>query len=185
MRSIRFLIIAVPLLIGFLLVGMVNALLAGNAPSSAAPAPKVDSPPPIEAPGYDATAAPAIRSSRRISIPFGFAPTFPLRSMGQEVLVSGHGSCTEGETFTVAVTVKHDAGGAIARGNLAQPCAGEATLQEWQLTATAENGPLSLGPAETCGFVQTDDGQYVTDEQIWCVDVRLGDYIFLPVVIDW
>lgn len=98
--------------------------------------------------------------------------------------MSGHGSCIYGETFTVAVTVTHATTGAIARGNVADTCAGEATLQEWQLTATAESDSLSLGPAESCGFVQTNSGESVTDEHAWCVDVNLGDYVFLPLVIN-
>jgi hypothetical protein len=70
----------------------------------------------------------------------------------------------------------------MARGDLVETCAGEAALQEWQLTATAVSDPLTTGPAESCGLVQTVDGDTVTDEQEWCVDVKLGDYLFLPVI---
>jgi hypothetical protein len=130
----------------------------------------------------DAPQLPGIRSSMRIFIPYGFASTFPLRANGQQVLVTGHGSCTYGKTFMVAGTVTHDATGNMAQGNLTEACTGEAVLQEWQLTATAITDPLTIGPAETCGLVQTDDGDTITDEQEWCVDVKLGDYVFLPTI---
>ena len=51
------------------------------------------------------------------------------------------------------------------------------------MTATADSDYLSVGPAETCGFVQTFEGMSATDEQAWCVDVNLGDYLFLPLVL--
>jgi hypothetical protein len=130
----------------------------------------------------EAAAAPGIRASRRISIPYGFAHVLPLRNGGQEVLVSGHGSCTLGETFTVAVTVT-DVLSTTAHGNVNDDCAGEATLLQWHLTATADSDPLAVGDGEVCGFVQTFDTYGATDSQQWCVDVRLGDYQFLPSVL--
>lgn len=185
MRSIKTIVMILigPLLAGLILAGLVNMALSGTMTSAISSAHAANSPPQMEVAGVDAPeAAPAIRPSLRISIPYGFAPNFPLRANGEEVLVKGHGSCSDGETFTVAVTVTHAATGAIARGNVAGTCIGEATLQEWQLTATAESDPLSLGAAESCGLVQTTDGESVTDEQKWCVDVNLGDYLFLPIV---
>jgi hypothetical protein len=185
MRSIQIfsMIILSPLLAGLMLVGLIRAAPKGKALSSASSDRMVDSSRQIEAAGHEASALPVIRPSLLISIPYGFASTFPLQANGQQVLVTGHGSCSIGGTFSVAVTVTHDTTGNMARGDLVETCAGESTLQEWQLTATAVGDPLTVGPAETCGLVQIDDGDTITDQQEWCVDVKLGDYVFLPVIV--
>lgn len=171
-----------PVLAGLLLAGLLTAVSTADAHSS----PNVTGPDSqIQAEDADRLRAPQIRPSPRISIPYGFAPFFPLRDNGQQVLVEGHGSCSSSETFSVAVTVTHDATGVMATGNTSGACAGEDTLVTWTLTATAvTTTPLTLGPAETCGLVQTDDGGGVTDQQAWCVDVHLGDYLFLPIVME-
>jgi hypothetical protein len=175
----RVMTMLIPLLAGLALAGLATAALAKRTPPAAA---DLSSGPETTAVSADPYLAPAIRPSLRFSIPFGFASILPLRAGGQEVLVSGHGSCTEGETFTVAVTVTHQATGYAAHGDVAEACAGEAVLQTWGLTATAAGAALPRGAAETCGFAQTGDGETITDEKTWCVDVRLGDYAFLPMV---
>lgn len=184
-------ILIIPLLAGLVLTGLIGVTLTSGKlidPPSAHAAGVVPS---ISSTEFDAPAgsgavssksAPALRSSLRISIPYGFAANFPIRANGQDVLVEGHGSCTGGESFTVAVTVTHDATGNMARGELTEACAGEMIRQEWQLTAVAVDEALPLGLAESCGLVQTKDGGAVTDEQEWCVDVNLGDYLFLPMI---
>lgn len=169
----RVMMMLIPLMAGVLLAGLATAALAHHTPPAATDSTAVSA---------DSRLAPAIRPSLRISIPFGFASILPLRAGGQEVLVSGHGSCTAGETFTVAVTVTHAATGYAAQGDVAEACAGEDTLQSWELTATADGAALPRGAAEICGFVRAWDGDAVTGEQTWCVDVRLGDYAFLPMV---
>lgn len=183
MRIIKPLLILLiaPLLAGVMLAGLMS--IAHTAQGDSAPLPSAANPaPPLAADNFDTPQLPAVRPSLRISIPYGFAPNLPLRVNGQEVWVSGHGSCTSGETFSVAVTITHDTTGDMATGNLTEACAGEATRQTWQLTATALSDPLTLGLGESCGFVQTMDGDAVTDEQEWCVAVKLGDYLYLPVV---
>ncbi len=180
MQSIKrmFLLIIVPLFAGWLLISLVNITRASGINPTAPKDPAVPQKQTVAESGM-----PVIQSSRRISIPFGFASPLPLLDNGQAVQVMGHGSCTLGQTFTVAVTVTHTASGASAHGNLVdEPCAGEANLQIWQLTATADSYPLTMGPGETCGLVQTFDGKTVTGEQNWCVDILLGDYVYLPVV---
>jgi hypothetical protein len=185
MRSakIAVLLFAAPLCATLLLLGLVHVARAGSARVETASAPAAEVPRQAEAAGEAAGAAPSIQASRRISIPYGFAHILPLRNSGQEVLVSGHGSCTSGETFTVAVTVT-DKMSTTAHGNVSDDCAGEATLLQWHLTATADSDPLAVGDGQVCGFVQTFDSYAaMTDSQQWCVDVRLGDYQFLPLVL--
>jgi hypothetical protein len=72
---------------------------------------------------------PDVQATERISIPYGIAPTLGLRDNGQGVVVNGHGSCTAGETVTVAISVTQSATGAVATGQTEQDCTGEATLQ--------------------------------------------------------
>jgi hypothetical protein len=172
-----------PLLAALMLTGLIGITLTGdNKLTGASSAHAAGVVHPVEVTRLDVPAAPPIQPSLRISIPFGFAANFPLDANGQEVLVKGHGSCSDAESFTVAVTVTHDATGNMAYGELTDSCSGETTRQAWQLTAVALSDPLPLGPAESCGLVQTDDGDAITDDQAWCVDVLLGDYLFLPVI---
>jgi hypothetical protein len=182
-RTKTFMVILIsPLLAGLVLMGLIGVTLTGGKLIDPASAHAAGVVPSTGATDFDAAAAPALRPSLRISIPYGFAASFPIRANGQDVLVEGHGSCTGGESFTVAVTVTHDATGNMARGELTEACAGETIRQEWQLTAVAVGDALPLGLAESCGLVQTKDGGAITDEQEWCVDVYLGDYLFLPMI---
>lgn len=116
---------------------------------------------------------PALRVSRRISIPYGFDTPLPVLASGREILASGHGGCTAAEQVTVAITVTQSLGSpVIATGELVQTCTGE--LQLWQQIATTEPGSsLGDGPAEACGVATTRADGLVTDSYQWCKAVDL------------
>lgn len=134
--------------------------------------------------GEQTAASTAIRSSRRISIPYGFGDNLPLTA-GEKITVSGHGGCTPGEVVTVDVTISQTIGTSPAHGatQFQQSCTGE--LQTWQVVVMADAGDTFVdGPATACGIATTRD-QYgsVTETFPWCKTVRLNWQIYLPVAI--
>jgi hypothetical protein len=133
-----------------------------------------------------ATSSPAehgIRSTSRISIPYGFQDTLPVLSMGQIAIARGHGGCTAGQQFTVDVTITQDAYGVAGEGQTRGTCDGE--LQTWHaLVAAYPTNTFISGPAEACGMATTTEGGSVTDVFEWCKDVvldALDNQIYLPI----
>ncbi len=123
-------------------------------------------------------------STRRISVPFGFDTPLPVIDAGRNVVVSGHGGCTDGEQVTVAITVTQTSSSAVATGQHEQQCNGG--LQTWSSVVTAvSTSSFGDGPAETCGLATTRDNGAVTDTFEWCKDVdlvTLTPAAFLPMV---
>ncbi|MCA9876041.1 MAG: hypothetical protein KC441_20350 [Anaerolineales bacterium] len=130
-----------------------------------------------------------IKSTYRISVPFGFNTPLPILNGGNEVLASGHGGCTAGEEVTVGITVTQpiSVSGAVATGEKVWTCNGE--TQMWQMTATAVTTTTVLvdGPAEACGLATTRADGSVTDTFDWCRDVDLvtvNPQNYLPIVLN-
>lgn len=129
----------------------------------------------------DPAGAPRLMATSRISIPYGVEPTLPLGTLGRDVLISGHGGCTENEVVTVELTVTQAATGATAVGDTQQVCNG--LLQHWYALAHADTPTLfSGGAAEVCGIATTHDSGEVTDTYEWCRDVTLVWRSYLPVL---
>lgn len=126
-----------------------------------------------------------MRSSLRISIPYGFDTPLPILNGGSEVIASGHGGCTDGQQVTVAITITQAASSAVATGEKVQNCNG--MLQTWSAVTTATTSDLFVnGAAEACGFATTRDGTYITDTFNWCKDVNLvelNEQTYLPIAI--
>ena len=122
-----------------------------------------------------------IQATRRISIPFGIAPTLFLYNDGEEVLVNGHGGCTANETVSVVITVTQTTGSS-AVGQTDEICTG--LLQRWHLTATVMAGAeLEATEAEACGIAVTHLDGLVTDSFEWCRDVILArPHYYLPLI---
>ena len=123
-----------------------------------------------------------IQATRRISIPFGIAPTLLLYDDGEKVLVNGHGGCTAGETVSVVITVTQTTG-TSAVGQTDEICTG--LLQQWHLTAAVTAGAeLEATEAEACGVAVTHLDGYVTDSFEWCRDVELAwPHYYLPIIL--
>jgi hypothetical protein len=127
-----------------------------------------------------------IRAPQRISIPFGIAPILPLINEGREVIVSGHGGCSEEETVTIAISITQPLYGAVATGEIVEDCTGAEA--QWQLTATAvTTASLAPGPAEACGTATTRLGDEVTDAESWCraepaLLVAFEHHLYLPLI---
>lgn len=127
-----------------------------------------------------------IRAPRRISIPFGIAPVLPLVNEGRDVVVSGHGGCSAGEMVTIAISITQYSTGAVATGEIVEPCTG--AEQQWQLTAAAIISPSFVaGPADACGTATTRLDGEVTDAESWCraepaLLVELNHELHLPLV---
>lgn len=100
-------------------------------------------------------------------------------------MASGHGGCTAGEQFTVAVTITQYTSGAMATGETQGTCTG--ILQNWSsLATTVSTTSLAAGPAEACGFATTRENGYITDTYEWCLDmslVSLDQQLYLPTVL--
>lgn len=130
--------------------------------------------------------APQIITSRRISIPFGIAPTLPLINQGNDVVVSGHGGCPDGEIVTIAISITQFPAGAIALGETTQPCTG--FEEPFQLIARRIISPsLTAGPAEACGTATMRLGDGVMEIEEWCRAepaqlVELAHQLQLPLV---
>jgi hypothetical protein len=127
----------------------------------------------------------AIQPRLFISIPFGINPTLPVLDTGQEVMVSGHGGCTQDELVTVVLTVTQSTSGAVATGQKELTCTGEP--QTWSAPVTAESTTsFATNPAEACGTATTYDGIYQTDTFDWCRDVdliRMDHSDYLPMIV--
>lgn len=123
---------------------------------------------------------PGIQSTRRISIPYGIASPLPMSSDGKNIIVTGHGGCTQYEEVTVTVTITQTVSGASATGETQQTCSGE--LQNWTAVATAETStPFEAAGARACGVATTRADGEVTDTYEWCRDVTLTFWrIHLP-----
>lgn len=122
-----------------------------------------------------------IQLTERISIPFGIAPILPLYGSGQNVLVSGHGGCTPGQTVSIVISVTHTTG-ASAVGQTDEACSGD--LQQWSLVAGVATGAaLQAGQAEACGVAVTRSDGAVTDTFDWCRDVVLSWPTYLPLIL--
>jgi hypothetical protein len=127
-----------------------------------------------------------IRAPRRISIPFGIAPILPLVNEGRDVVVSGHGGCSAGEMVTIAISITQHGTGAVATGEIVEPCTG--VEQQWQLTAAAIISPSFVaGPADACGTATTRLDDEVTDAESWCraepaLLVELNHHLYLPLI---
>lgn len=127
-----------------------------------------------------------IRAPRRISIPFGIAPVLPLVNEGRDVVVSGHGGCSAGEMVTIAISITQHGTGAVATGEIVEPCTG--VEQQWQLTAAAIISPSFVaGPADACGTATTRLDDEVTDAESWCraepaLLVELNHHLYLPLI---
>jgi hypothetical protein len=130
------------------------------------------------------TAEPDIQATYRISIPYGIASPLPLSSDGQNVVVTGHGSCTAGEQVTVVVTVTQSTTGASGTGQVQQTCAGESQLQYWTAIVTADtSASFEAGSAHAFGLATTRSDGDVTDSFEWDRDLTLTDwFINLPLV---
>jgi hypothetical protein len=128
----------------------------------------------------------AIRAPRRISIPFGIAPILPIVNEGRDVVVAGHGGCSAGEMVTIAISITQHGTGAVATGEIVEPCTG--VEQQWQLTAAAIISPSFVaGPADACGTATTRLGDEITDAESWCraepaLLVELDLHLYLPLV---
>lgn len=126
--------------------------------------------------------APGIRSSRRISIPYGFADNLPLMN-GNTITASGHGGCSEGATVTILVTVTQAINGATGGGQTEQICTGD--LQTWDVEVHADQYSTFVdGPAEACGKASTPESFGEPSTYEWCKAVRLNWQIYLPAVIE-
>lgn len=126
---------------------------------------------------------PIIQASERISIPYGFDSALRLANDGANVIASGEGACTGGETITIAFTVTQASTGASATGAWNGDCTGE--LQSWTKVATATAGAnFAVGPAQTDAFAETRDaGDNVTDTQPWSPTVTLVTArLYLPLI---
>lgn len=128
-----------------------------------------------------------IRSTRRISIPYGFDAMLPILPGGAELLASGHGACTADQQVTLAITVTQPSSSAQATAETQQLCSGQ--LQNWRVTV-APVGPylFSEGAAEACGFATTRDAGNITDTYEWCRDVALvvvTPRVYVPMSADW
>lgn len=119
-----------------------------------------------------------------ISIPFGIDSPLPVLDAGQEVMVSGHGGCTQDELVTVVLTVTQTTSGAVATGNKELTCTGE--NMTWSTPVTVDSTPsLATDLAEACGTATTYDGIYQTDTFDWCRDVnliRMDHSDYLPMI---
>lgn len=123
-----------------------------------------------------------IRSTRLISIPYGFDTPLPLDVTRQQVRAAGEGACTAGETVTVAVTISQTSTGANAVGEQVLTCTGQ--VQRWWAITTVPSGPaLELGTAEACGVATTRQNGAVTDTFDWCREVVLNTEVYLPLVV--
>lgn len=123
-----------------------------------------------------------IRSTRRISIPYGFDSPLPLDLAEQRIRASGEGACTAGEDVTIAVTITQAATGATAVGETVASCTGQ--VQRWSAIAAVQSGAaIAPGTAEACGVATTRQEGEVTDTFEWCRDVALHVRVYLPVVI--
>ena len=130
--------------------------------------------------------APALRATRRISIPYGYQTPLPIMNAGHEVVASGHGGCTVGQQATVAITITQSMNNAIATGEDVHMCTGQ--LHLWNATVTADSASLfTNGDAEACGFATTRDSSgEVTDTYKWCRDVVLVSVepeLYLPLYL--
>lgn len=129
--------------------------------------------------------APALRTTRRISIPYGFRPALPILAAGSQVETTGHGGCTAGEQVTVAITITQPASGAVATGENEHTCTGQ--LQIWRSVLTADTPtPFEEEAAEACGLATSRDGADITDTYAWCRDVVLvvfDHHLYLPLSV--
>lgn len=181
MRKLFVVILAAILLAGFALVNGVLARAGGGESTAVAQAVTADRGRPPDAQGNDGH-GPEIMATNRISIPYGVEATLPLSTIGREILISGHGGCTENEEVTVELTVTQAATGATATGQTQQTCSG--VLQQWQALATADTATaFDGGAAEVCGVATTRADGYVTDTFEWCRDVTLIWRSYLPLIL--
>lgn len=119
-----------------------------------------------------AEAAPLLRATRAISIPFGIASPVQLSDNGRHIFIEGHGGCAADQMVRVHVTVTQSTTGALARGHTQEFCTGD--LQHWTIKAVAR-GPARFvaGPAEACGVARTRFRGKRTDTFQWCRDITL------------
>lgn len=124
--------------------------------------------------GSQADAAPASVSFRRaISIPFGIAITQELNSLGNQVLVTGHGNCwAEGQMFDLRVRIAQSSTHAFAEGHTIDNCSGD--QQQWDAQARVDQRVrLEEGPARACAEATEWGTHGVVDEHAWCKDIML------------
>lgn len=126
-----------------------------------------------------------IQPTLRISIPYGINTPLPVLNAGQDVIVSGHGGCTQDQQVTIALTVTQSTSGALATGQGEQTCTG--VFQTWStLVTSVTTDTFVADPAQACGLATTYDGIYPTDTYDWCRDVdliRLDHRDYLPMIV--
>lgn len=127
-----------------------------------------------------------IRTTRRISIPYGFDSPLPALDTGRKVVASGHGGCTLGEIATVNITITQSISSAEATGITEHPCTGQ--YHTWSHVVSADTVDSFIdGAAEACGFAVTRENGTVTDTYGWCVDVEIlttNQDAYLPVQLN-